>query len=140
MVSFRISACVLVLGCGSGPRPVQVPPSADGVKVGACVEVRLQSQWGARTPVPASDIGASCTDSKICKTHVSQQQAGLLYVKGLAAGSSLVELEFRDPVTKRREHKTTRVSFVGDPASNPDIPPPAESEASPDTSCGPDEF
>lgn len=129
----------LSLGCG-GQQPVKVPPSADDIHVGSCWQVTLQSHWGARTPVPASSVSAKCADSKICKAHVSQQRAGLVYVRGEAPGSSLVEFDFRDPVSHEMEHRTTRLTFVGEAKKSNDgdgLPPASGTQHE---SCGPDEF
>lgn len=63
-----------------------------------------------------------------------------MYVRGDAPGSSLVELEFRDPVTHDREHKTTRVTFVGESKKTEAGNGFPTASGGPGPNCGPDEF
>ncbi len=117
----RVVGLLGLVACGGGQQPVKVPPSHPPIAVAACATVELQSHWDNRSPVPASDVSASCANGKVCKASISKVRAAVVHAVGLTAGVTSLEIDFRDPVTHKMEHKAVQVTVTApkDPAADP---------------------
>jgi len=107
----RMSLFLLLLllpsaaACGSSPSPV-APPETVTVPANECTTFQVQSFWGGRTPLPATNVTARAEDTALARAVVEGNQ---VHVFASGTGTTRLELRYTDPATKREEERTVVV-------------------------------
>ena len=104
----------LAVGCSKPySRPISFPEKWPALDTTRYISMYVSISGGARTPLAATEVKASCEDATVCKALVDPKDRWpRLDVVALAAGSTNVSISYYHPVLKKRFSHKMAVSFV----------------------------
>lgn len=113
-VFLAICLAVAAAGCSKPySKPISFPESWPALDTSRYISMYVIISGGARTPMAAKEVKASCDVAAVCKASVDTKgRWPVLNVAALKAGSSKVSISYFHPVLKKRFSHKMAVTFV----------------------------